>query len=132
MENLVSVVHIITAILLISLVLLQDSKSDGLGASFGGGGSNSVLGATGATTLVQKITRFAAIIFAITSLTLSAIVKKSGSVIDSTTPSAATAPAEAGTTAQTASTPESTSATAEATAPTTATQETTTTTEVKK
>ena len=38
MDTFVAVVHIITAVILIALVLVQDSKSDGLGGAFGGGG----------------------------------------------------------------------------------------------
>ncbi len=92
MDSLITVIHIITALILITLVLLQDSKSDGLGAGLGGGGSNSVFGATGATTLAQKLTRGAAVVFALTSIGLTSIAKKSGSVVDkmATPPPAAT------------------------------------------
>ncbi len=71
MATLVTVVHIMTAFILIGLVLLQDSKGGGMGGAFGGGGSQSLLGATGAATLAQKATRWAAVVFAITSIGLS-------------------------------------------------------------
>lgn len=92
MDTLVAVVHVITALILIALVLLQDSKSDGLGGAFGGGGSNSILGATGGATLAQKMTRGAAIVFAITSLSLTVISRGNKSVVDNlpTPPPAAT------------------------------------------
>lgn len=83
MDTFVAVVHVITALVLIALVLLQDSKSSGLGGAFGGGGSNSILGATGASTLAQRLTRGAAIVFAITSLSLTLISKQNKSVVDS-------------------------------------------------
>jgi len=87
MDTLVSVIHVITALVLIALVLVQDSKGDALGGSFGGGGgSNSLLGSTGATTLVQKATRWTAVVFAATSLTLTLMSKNTKSVIDSYTP----------------------------------------------
>lgn len=70
METFVAIVHIVFAILLVGLVLIQDSKSGSLGMSFGGGGSNSVLGATGATSFVQKFTRWVAALFAVTSISL--------------------------------------------------------------
>lgn len=95
MDTFVAVVHIITALLLITLVLLQDSKGGGaLGASFGGG-SNSVFGATGATTLAQKLTRIAAGVFAITSITLAVTTKGNRSVVEGlpVAPPAATAEA---------------------------------------
>lgn len=81
MDTFVAIVHVLTALVLIALVLLQDSKSDGLGGAFGGG-SNSILGATGATTLAQKMTRGAAVIFAITSIALTVVSKKNTSVVE--------------------------------------------------
>ena len=82
MDTFVAVVHVITALVLIALVLLQDSKSGGLGGAFGGGGSNSILGATGGATLAQKMTRGAAVVFAITSLTLTVTSRGGKSVVD--------------------------------------------------
>jgi len=97
METFITITHIIVALILIALVLLQDSKSGSLGGAFGGGGSNSVLGATGATSLAQKITRYIAVIFAATSITLSVFATRAHkSIMDTTSPTdapAASAPA---------------------------------------
>lgn len=83
MVTLIATVHIIACLLLIALVLLQDPKSNNPGAMFGGGGSNTVLGATGATTVLQKLTRWAAIIFGTCALLLSlASRQESRSVLD--------------------------------------------------
>jgi preprotein translocase subunit SecG len=71
MVTFLSIVHIIVAILLIVVVLLQDSKGAGIGGAFGGGNANSVLGATGAANLLVKVTRGAVVIFAITAILLS-------------------------------------------------------------
>lgn len=50
---------------------------------FGGGGSNTVLGATGATTLLQKLTRYAAIVFGVCCLLLAMNARRdAGSVFD--------------------------------------------------
>lgn len=68
--TLIAIVHMTVAILLVILVLIQDSKSGAVSGTFGGGGSNSLLGATGATTLANKATRIAAIIFAMTCIIL--------------------------------------------------------------
>ena len=101
METFVTVVHILVALILIGLVLLQDSKSS-MGA-FGTGGSNSVLGATGAATLAQKLTRAAALIFAITSIALSVFSARSNkSVMDAVVTGA---PAEQQTAPEQATTP---------------------------
>ncbi len=124
MDTLVGIIHVITALVLISLVLLQDSKGDGVGGAFGGGTSNSVLGATGATTLAQKMTRWAAIVFAVTSISLTALSRRPKSVVeDLPAAPAATAPAA----------PTDANATpADAAASTTTTVSTTTTSTVKK
>lgn len=67
MLTLVAVLHILTAVTLIFLVLLQDSKGGGM---FAGGSSSSILGNTGATNLFVKLTRGAAVVFATTCILL--------------------------------------------------------------
>lgn len=84
MTNFIGILHIIVALVLIVLVLLQDSKSNGALGMGGSSGSNSLLGATGAQTLASKLTVWSAIIFAITCLTLSVLTSsKTKSVVDS-------------------------------------------------
>jgi preprotein translocase subunit SecG len=93
MVTLIATVHIIACLLLIALVLLQGPKSNNPGAMFGGGGSNTVLGATGATTVLQKLTRWAAIIFGTCALLLSlASRQESRSVLDTLPASTGAAP----------------------------------------
>ncbi len=90
MEAFVTVFHIVTAMILIALVLLQDTKSSSVGGAFGGGTSNSVLGATGAATLAQQLTRWVAVVFALTSIALSIFaVQANKSVLDSAPPPSA-------------------------------------------
>jgi preprotein translocase subunit SecG len=69
MVTLVTVVHVLAAVFLILIVLLQSGKGASLGASFGGA-SQTVFGASGATSFLTKLTAASAIIFMITSLTL--------------------------------------------------------------
>lgn len=105
METLVAVVHILVALVLIVLVLVQDSKSGSIGGAFGGGGSNSVFGATGATTLAQKMTRYTAIVFAGTCIMLTIYSSRTHkSVLDSMGAAAIPAPAAGGMTGGTTST----------------------------
>lgn len=86
MENFIAAIHIVVALVLITLVLIQDSKGGGA-LGIGGGGSNTLLGATGAQTLAAKMTRIVAIIFAITCLTLTYFSGKSQrSVLDTGAP----------------------------------------------
>lgn len=85
----VAVLHIIAAILLIGLVLIQDSKG-AMGGSFGGGGGSgsSILGPTGAPNFLFKLTRYVVIGFALTSLFLTKLSsEKSGSALDNLPPS---------------------------------------------
>lgn len=85
MTNFIGILHIIAALVLIVLVLIQDSKSNGaLGMGGGSSGSNSLLGATGAQSLASKMTVWAAIIFALTCLSLSVMTSsRTKSVVDS-------------------------------------------------
>ena len=70
MSILVIVLHVIVCIALIMIVLLQTGKGADMGAAFGGGGSQTLFGSTGASTFLSKATTGAAIIFMITSLGL--------------------------------------------------------------
>ncbi len=91
MMTFIAVLHLLVALLLIGLVLIQDSK--GGGALGMGGGSNSVLGAAGAESLWAKLTRIIAAIFAITCISLTYMTaSQTKSIIDSTPVAPAAAP----------------------------------------
>lgn len=93
MTNVLAVVHILLAVSLIILVLVQDSKGGGA-LGIGGSGSNSLLGATGAQTLAAKMTRIIAGLFAISCLYLSVTANQgSKSVLDATAATATANPA---------------------------------------
>ena len=66
-----TVVHIIVCLFLIIVVLLQSGKSGDIAAAFGGMGSQTAFGPRGAATLLSKATTLAAVIFMLTSITLS-------------------------------------------------------------
>ena len=87
MITFVAIIHILACLGLIGLVLIQDSKGGGVFTSQSS--SNSVLGAGGATTLAQTMTKVVAGIFAVTCIVLSIMsASSSKSVIDSVTPAA--------------------------------------------
>jgi preprotein translocase subunit SecG len=71
---------VIVGIFLIGVVLLQAGKAGSIADVFGGGGSMAAFGARGAATMLSRITTVAAILFMITSLSLS-LVKNTGSSI---------------------------------------------------
>jgi preprotein translocase subunit SecG len=68
------------------IVLLQTGKGADMGAAFGGGGSQTLFGSTGASTFLSKATTVAAIVFMLTSLGLAYISthRTKGSVMTET------------------------------------------------
>jgi preprotein translocase subunit SecG len=70
MSLLIVIIHVAVSIALILIVLLQTGKGADMGAAFGGGGSQTLFGTTGASTFLSKLTTFAAVVFMLTSLTL--------------------------------------------------------------
>jgi preprotein translocase subunit SecG len=101
MEIVLWVVHIIVALGLVGLVMLQQGKGADIGAAFGSGASNTVFGARGSANFLSRTTAIFAVIFFVTSLSLAYFVTgkpSSVSAVDraeSTAPAAATNPAAA-------------------------------------
>jgi preprotein translocase subunit SecG len=75
---LITIVHIIVCLFLIIVVLLQSGKSGDIAAAFGGMGSQTAFGPRGAATALSKATTWSAIIFMVTSLTLSIFATRRG------------------------------------------------------
>lgn len=75
METLVLVVHIIVAVVMIGLILLQQGKGAEAGASFGAGASGTVFGGSGSTGFLTKLTAGLALVFFLTSLGLAVYAK---------------------------------------------------------
>ena len=78
MHTLVTVIHVAVCIVMILVVLLQAGKGANMGAAFGGS-SQTVFGSSGAGTFLGKITAAIAIIFMLTSLTLTYSASRKGS-----------------------------------------------------
>ena len=87
MVTLLAVIHIIACLGLITLVLMQDSKGGGVFTSQAT--SNSVLGAGGATSLAQTMTKVLGGVFAITCIGLSVMSARSEKSVIDTMPTAA-------------------------------------------
>ena len=68
--NVFIVVHVVIALAIIGLVLLQHGKGADMGSGFGGGASGSLFGATGSANFLSRATAVLATIFFALSLTL--------------------------------------------------------------
>jgi preprotein translocase subunit SecG len=94
-----TIVHVIVCFFLIVVVLLQSGKAADLAGAFGGMGSQTAFGPRGSATVLSKATTIAAVLFMVTSLSLSILYTRSGSgnvggssVLDHTTPAKSSAP----------------------------------------
>src|ERR1700746_3709204 len=67
----VTVIHVLTCVFLIIVVLLQSGRGADVAAAFGGMGSQTAFGPRGSATVLTRATTWSAIIFMITSITLS-------------------------------------------------------------
>ena len=70
LQTVVIVVHLLVAIGVVVLVLLQQGKGADAGASFGSGASATVFGSQGSTTFLSRFTAILAGVFFLTSLGL--------------------------------------------------------------
>src|SRR5881392_3102342 len=75
---LITLIHIFVCFFLIIVVLLQSGKSGDIAAAFGGMGSQTALGPRGAATALSRATTWSAIIFMVTSITLSVFATRGG------------------------------------------------------
>ncbi|HLO62869.1 MAG TPA: preprotein translocase subunit SecG [Azonexus sp.] len=71
--SLVLTIHILVAVAIIGLVLMQHGKGADMGAAFGSGASGSLFGATGSANFLSRATGILAAVFFVTSLTLAYI-----------------------------------------------------------
>ncbi len=98
MEIFVWVVHVLTAVVLIGLVLMQHGKGADMGAAFGSGSAGSLFGSSGSANFLSRSTAVAAAIFFATSMTLTyyhSHPKQSLGVMEGVAPATTTQPAGA-------------------------------------
>lgn len=80
-ETLVVVVHVVIAVTLVGLVLIQQGKGADAGAAFGGGGaSQTVFGSQGSGSFLTRATAMLAIVFFVTSFSLAVFAKQRAEV----------------------------------------------------
>jgi len=98
--TLILTVHVIVALSIIFLVLLQHGKGADMGAAFGSGSSGSLFGATGSANFLSRTTAALAAVFFLTSLGLAYVAthkpKTESSVMQGVTAPPPVAPKSAG------------------------------------
>ena len=85
--NLLLVMHLVLAVVIIALVLLQQGKGSDMGSAFGGGSSQSLFGARGSANFLSRMTSTLVTTFFITSLVLAFLYTRRGedtSLLDGT------------------------------------------------
>ncbi|MGS2718139.1 preprotein translocase subunit SecG [Eionea flava] len=80
METIVTVIHLLVALAIIGLILMQQGKGAEAGASFGGGASQTVFGSQGGSNFFAKATAVLAFVFFATSFGLAVIAKENTQV----------------------------------------------------
>lgn len=77
---LLTAVHVLICLFLIIVVLLQSGKAADLAGAFGGMGSQTAFGPRGSATLLSKATTISAVLFMVTSLSLSIVATRNAGV----------------------------------------------------
>jgi len=82
----IAALHIIVCIILVLVVLLQSGRGADLAGAFGGGATQTAFGSRGPASFLSKMTTAAAIVFMITSISLSIVTvrKESKSILETT------------------------------------------------
>jgi preprotein translocase subunit SecG len=97
LETLIWILHLLSAVSVIVLVLLQHGKGADMGAAFGSGSSGSLFGASGSANFLSRTTGVLAAVFFITSLGLTYLSShktETGGVMDKAIPAQSVKPAE--------------------------------------
>ncbi len=71
--TIILLVHVLAALGIVGLVLVQHGKGADMGAAFGSGASGSLFGATGSANFLSRTTAILAVVFFVTSLSLAYI-----------------------------------------------------------
>jgi len=83
MTTVLMIIHVLIAVVLIGVVLIQRGQGADIGASFGGGGAQTLFGSRGSGSFLGKLTGGLAAAFMVTSLTLAFFSQQQvGSVVD--------------------------------------------------
>ncbi|MAT94969.1 MAG: preprotein translocase subunit SecG [Halioglobus sp.] len=82
MEQIILVVHLLTALAIIGLIMLQQGKGADMGASFGAGASQTLFGSDGSGNALTRGTTWLVVVFFSTSFGLAILANQNSAAID--------------------------------------------------
>lgn len=82
MEQIILIVHLLIALAIIGLIMLQQGKGADVGASFGAGASQTLFGSAGSTNALTKATAWLVVLFFATSFGLAMLATQKTKVVD--------------------------------------------------
>ena len=86
------ILHVVACLFLIGVVLLQQGKGQDLASAFGGGGTQTAFGPRGSANVLSRATTILAGLFMVTSLGLSLVRPRQGTILDSVAAPVAASP----------------------------------------
>ncbi len=82
MEQIILVVHLLVALAIIGLIMLQQGKGADMGASFGAGASQTLFGSSGSGNVLTRATAWLVALFFATSFGLALVANQKSAVVD--------------------------------------------------
>lgn len=82
MEQIILIVHLLIALAIIGLIMLQQGKGADVGASFGAGASQTLFGSAGTSNVLTKSTAWLVVLFFATSFGLAMLASQKTEVVD--------------------------------------------------
>ncbi len=82
MEQIILIVHLLTALAIIGLIMLQQGKGADMGASFGAGASQTLFGSDGSGNVLTKATTWLVVLFFSTSFGLAILANQKAAPVD--------------------------------------------------
>jgi len=82
MEQIILVVHLLVALAIIGLIMLQQGKGADMGASFGAGASATLFGSDGSGNVLTRATAWLTVVFFATSFGLALLASQRSTGVD--------------------------------------------------
>jgi preprotein translocase subunit SecG len=82
MEQIILIVHLLVALAIIGLIMLQQGKGADMGASFGAGASQTLFGSDGSGNVLSRATAWLAVLFFASSFSLALLANQRSAKLD--------------------------------------------------